>query len=136
MCCEPTVKWNNTMTSDELIDALAKERAYTEVLEISIELEVQKRLAKALADVQAKLTQAEYQMAYDEGYDDGFCKGRDNGYEWGFNDCIDGNYRGDEESGDPFGNKRNEDDRSQRSPYREKHEEMNTVSVWSRSLKR
>lgn len=77
-----------------------------------------------------------YAVGLDEGESDGFCKGRDNGYDWGFNDCIDKNYRGDEESGDPEGHTRYEDPRSQISPYREMHEKMNTVSVWSRSLKR
>ena len=128
------------MTRDELIDALAKERAYTEVLEVSIELEVQKRLDNAVRDED----QSEYELGKRQGYGlgkqdgqtEGFRLGRANGYQHGFNDAIDKRYRGFERPDYESIDRRTVDARSKQPHYRDLHSQSSTVTTWRITTKR
>lgn len=114
------------MTRAELIDALTKERAYSLVLETSIELEVQERLDNEVRDdIKSAYDYAErrgYLQGLHEGGIEGYRKGRVHGYEYGFNDCIDQRYRGDKIPVYQTIDKRRVDARSKQAPYHDTRE--------------
>ena len=109
------------MTRAELIDALAKERAYSLVLETSIELDVQDRIDnEERRDIKSAYDYAErrgYLKGLHEGGIEGYRKGRAHGYDYGFNDCLDQRYRGDKFPAYKTIDKRRTDPRSKQSPY-------------------